>query len=51
MDKNLQTQTIAGRGGTSLLDLLHLQLRQMPLRLQAPAPKAGTVKPVNSSRV
>jgi hypothetical protein len=51
MDKNLQKQTLTGRGETSLLDLLHLQIRQTPLRLQAPDPMAGSVKPLNSSRV
>ena len=45
MEKKNQKQTISSRGETSLLDLLRLQLRQMPLQLAAP------VKPVNSSRV
>lgn len=51
MEKIYQKQLPTGRGETSLLDLLHLQIRQMPLRLQAPAPMAGPVKPFNSYRV
>lgn len=51
MEKIYQKQLLTGKGAASLLDLLHLQIRQLPIRLQAPALKAGTVEPVKSSRV